>query len=186
MGLSGFTFWSQDIGGFLGETSGRLLVRWMQIGMFQSHSRIHGSGDRELYKFDRETMEICRGYINLRYRLMPYIYSSAVQSESLPMMRALVIDYQGDPNAADISDQWLFGEGLLVAPICDGSDSRQVYLPAGTWTDWWSGERIPGNRWITAQANIKQIPLYIREGAVIPLGPDIQYIGEVEPPLTLP
>ena len=89
-GLSGFQFWSQDIGGFCGDINENLLIRWMQVGMFISHSRIHGFGDRELYKFAPETLRICRDYIRLRYRLMPYIYGSARQcvAESLPMLRA--------------------------------------------------------------------------------------------------
>ncbi|MCL2406059.1 MAG: glycoside hydrolase family 31 protein, partial [Defluviitaleaceae bacterium] len=182
MGLSGFQFWSQDIGGFLGDTSGRLLIRWMQAAMFMSHSRIHGSGDRELYKFDNETMTICRSFIQLRYRLMPYIYAMAVKcvKDSLPMMRPLVVEYQYDPNVATIDSQWLFGESILVAPICDDGDTRRVYLPGGVWTCWWSGERILGNQWVDAKADIAKIPLYIREGAIIPFGPDMQFIGEKE------
>jgi alpha-glucosidase (family GH31 glycosyl hydrolase) len=124
-------------------------------------------------------MEICRDFIQLRYRLMPYIYASAVKcvKESLPMMRPLIIEYQNDPNVAAIDSQWLFGDDLLVAPICDDSDKRQVYLPAGIWTDWWNGEKLQGSRWITAEADITKIPLFIREGAEIPMGPDIQFIA---------
>ena len=180
LGLSGFQFWSEDIGGFMGNSTDRLLIRWMQFSVFLSHSRIHGTGDRELYKYQRETMEICREYIRLRYRLMPYIYASAVRcvQDSLPMMRALVVEYQDDPNVTEITDQWLFGDGLMVAPICDEGTERRVYLPAGVWTDWWSGERIQGGMWIQARAEIERIPLYIREGAIIPMGPDMQYTGE--------
>ncbi|MCL2088898.1 MAG: DUF4968 domain-containing protein [Oscillospiraceae bacterium] len=182
LGMSGFQFWSQDIGGFQGQTSGRLLIRWMQAAMFMSHSRIHGNGDRELYKFDKETFEICREFICLRYRLLPYIYASAVNcvKDSLPMMMPLVIEYQDDPNTAAIDSQWLFGQSLLVAPICDDGSSRSLYLPGGMWTDWWSGERIQGGRWITVHADIDSIPLYIREGAIIPMGPEMQYAGEKE------
>ena len=141
-GLSGFQFWSQDIGGFLGTTGGPLLVRWMQAGLFLSHARIHGFGDRELYKFDPEVLRICRDYIRLRYRLLPYIYGSAFDcvERSLPMARALVVEFQDDPSVWNIGDQWLLGDGLLVAPIFDESGAREVYLPAGEWTDWWTGE----------------------------------------------
>lgn len=179
-GLSGFQFWSQDIGGFLGPTSSNLLIRWMQMGLFLSHSRIHGSGDRELYKFEPKVLRICRNYINLRYQLMPYIYGSAFScvERSLPMARALVVDYQNDPTVWDISDEYLLGDSILVAPITDPSNKRAVYLPEGTWTDWWTGEQLAGRRWLDIEADIETLPLYVREGAIIPMGPVMQYVDE--------
>jgi len=179
-GLSGFQFWSQDIGGFCGATNDQLLIRWMQIGMFVSHSRIHGAGERELYKFAPETMRICRDYLRLRYSLMPYIYAQArvCVEESLPMARALVVEYQDDPTVANMCDEWLFGRDLLVAPIFDESNRRRVYLPEGMWTDFWSHERIEGPCWMTVEADIESVPLYIREGALVPIGPVMNYIGE--------
>lgn len=179
-GLSGFQFWSQDIGGFLGQTGGNLLIRWMQMGLFLSHSRTHGVGDREIYKFEPEILRICRNYINLRYQLMPYIYGSAFScvEQSLPMTRALVIDYQNDPTVWDISDEYLFGDSILVAPITDPSNKRAVYLPEGTWTDWWTGEQLAGRRWIDVEADIETLPLYVHEGAIIPMGPVMQYVDE--------
>jgi alpha-D-xyloside xylohydrolase len=179
-GLSGFQFWSQDIGGFLGDTNDTLLVRWMQMGMFLSHSRIHGSGDREIYKFAPETIRICRDYLNLRYRLLPYILGSAQKciAESLPMARALVVEYQDDPTVYSLADEYLFGESILVAPIYTEDGRRRVYLPKGVWTDWWTRERINGGQWIEVEAGIETIPLYIREGGVIPMGPVMQYVGE--------
>lgn len=179
-GLSGFQFWSQDIGGFCGTTNDLLLVRWMQLGMFVSHSRIHGFGDRELYKFAPETMRICREYIRLRYRLMPYILGTAADcvEKSLPMMRALVVEYQSDPNTWNLGDEYLFGDSILVAPIFTESGERRVYLPAGRWTDWWTGERFDGGRWMHVAADIETLPLLVREGAVIPMGPVMNYVGE--------
>ncbi len=179
-GLSGFPFWSQDIGGFCGTTNDRLLIRWMQLGMFLSHSRIHGYGDRELYKFAPETMRICREYIHLRYRLLPYILGAARQcvESSLPLARALVVEYQDDPNVWNLSDEWLFGDSLLVAPIVTEENRRRVYLPQGAWTDWWTGERFPGQGWIEIAADLETLPLYLREGAVIPLGPVQNYVEE--------
>jgi alpha-D-xyloside xylohydrolase len=181
-GLSGFQFWSQDIGGFCGTTNDLLLIRWMQMGMFISHSRIHGFGDRELYKFSPEVVRICREYIRLRYRLMPYIYGMAARcvEQSLPMMRALVLEYPDDPTTWNLGDQFLFGDSLLVAPICDPSGRRRVYLPAGEWTDWWTRKRIPGGRWIDVTADLDTLPLYVREGAVIPMGPVLPYV-DAEP-----
>jgi alpha-D-xyloside xylohydrolase len=179
-GLSGFQFWSQDIGGFIWETEDRLLTRWMQFGCFLSHSRIHGFGDREIYSFGPDTFRICRDYIRLRYRLLPYIYGSAIAcvERSLPMARALVIEYQDDPNVWNIGNEYLFGDSLLVAPITDETDRRWVYLPKGVWTDWWTGERLRGERWIQVEADIETLPLYIREGGIVPMGPVMNYVGE--------
>lgn len=179
-GLSGFQFWSQDIGGFCGATNDALLIRWMQVGMFTSHSRIHGFGDRELYKFAPETVRICREYIYLRYRLLPYIFaqSALCVRDSLPMMRALVVEYQDDPTTYNIDDQYLFGEGLLVAPVTSAYARRKVYLPAGTWTCWWTGDRLAGGRWIDIEAGLETVPLFIREGAIIPMGPVMDYVGQ--------
>ncbi|OPZ29056.1 MAG: Alpha-xylosidase [Lentisphaerae bacterium ADurb.BinA184] len=179
-GLSGFPFWSQDIGGFCGTTNDALLIRWMQLGMFISHSRIHGFGDRELYKFKPDTLRICRDYIRLRYRLMPYIYGSAIVCvrDSLPMLRALVIEYPDDLAVRNLSDEFLFGDSLLVAPVFSEDDGRQVYLPAGVWTDWWTGERIPGGQSLRVEAGLERLPLYLREGALVPLGPVMNYVDE--------
>lgn len=179
-GLSGFQFWSQDIGGFLGKTGGELLVRWTQVGLFMSHCRIHGDGDREYYKFDAQTQQICKDFLHLRYKLMPYIYYSAKQAvaESVPMVRALVVDYQDDPTVWNISDEFLFGEDLLIAPILSAQNRRRVYLPHGMWTDWWTGERINGGRWLTVDVPLDKMPIYIREGALVPMGPVMQYVDE--------
>jgi alpha-D-xyloside xylohydrolase len=179
-GMSGFQFWSHDIGGFCGDTQGRLLIRWMQVGMFLSHCRIHGFARRELYKFDAETLRICRDFIRLRYRLLPYIHGQAQRciETSLPMLRALVVEYQDDPNVWNLGNEYLFGDDLLVAPICDESDRRRVYLPKGIWTDWWTRKRLRGGRWIEAKAGIETLPLYLREGAIVPLGPWMNYVDE--------
>jgi alpha-D-xyloside xylohydrolase len=180
LGLSGFPFWSMDIGGFFGEARGPLLVRWLQAGMFLSHSRIHGTGDRELYKLDPETLAICRDYVRLRYRLLPYITASArdCAARSLPMMRALALEWPGDPSTWAIGDQWLFGESLLVAPVFDPSGRRRVYLPEGTWTDWWTGERTAGPRWLDVEAELATLPLWLREGAIVPLGPVMEHVDQ--------
>jgi len=179
-GMSGFQFWSQDIGGFLGNTNDRLLTRWMQVGMFLSHSRIHGSGDRELYKFSKETQRICKKYIQLRYRLMPYIIAQSLKcvESSLPMARPLVVEFQDDPNTFNISDQYLFGDELLVAPILTAGDSRRVYLPKGKWTNWWDKTSVSGPIWIEVEADLETMPLYVREGGMVPLGPLMNYVGE--------
>ncbi len=181
-GLSGFQFWSQDLGGFCGHVKEALLIRWMQMAMFISHSRIHGYGDRELYKFTPETMRICREYIRLRYQLLPYIFGSATQcvADSVPLMRALALEFQEDPNTWNIGDQWLFGDSLMVAPIYTPEGKRRVYLPAGQWTNWWTGTRHEGSQWLDVEVDIETIPLYVREGAVIPMAPVMPYV-DAEP-----
>ena len=181
-GLSGFQFWSQDIGGFCGHIKESLLIRWMQMAMFISHSRIHGYGDRELYKFAPDTMRICRDYIRLRYQLLPYILGAAAQSvaDSVPLMRALALEFQEDPNTWNIGDQWLFGDSLMVAPIYTPEGTRRVYLPAGQWTDWWTHKRYEGERWLEVAVDIETIPMFVREGAVIPMGPVMPYV-DAEP-----
>lgn len=187
-GLSGFQFWSQDIGGFCGTVNEPLLIRWMQTSMFLSHARIHGSGDRELYKFAPETIRICRDFIRLRYRLMPYIYGSAraCVEQSLPMLRALVLEFPDDPTTHNIGDQFLFGDSLMLAPLYTPADTRRVYLPAGAWTHWFTRQTLQGPAWITARESAETIPLYIREGGLIPIGPAMNYVNEIPTdPLTL-
>jgi alpha-D-xyloside xylohydrolase len=182
LGLCGFPFWSQDIGGFCGTTDDLLLIRWMQFGMFLSHSRIHGYGDREIYKFSPEAVHHCREAIRQRYRLMPYILGSAEKCarESLPMARALVIDYQKDRNTWSLADQWLFGESLLVAPVFTADGRRDVYLPEGEWTCWWSGQVRQGGHWITTESPLEHIPIFFREGAVVPMTEPANFVGEKE------
>jgi alpha-glucosidase (family GH31 glycosyl hydrolase) len=94
------------------------------------------------------------------------------------MLRALVVEYQDDPNVWNLGNEYLFGDDLLVAPICDESDRRRVYLPKGTWTDWWTRKRLRGGRWIEAKAGLEAMPLYLREGAIVPLGPWLNYVDE--------
>lgn len=179
-GLSGFSFWSQDIGGFLGETGGDLLVRWMQLGMFCSHSRIHGFGNRELYKFDEKTFRICRDYICLRYRLLPYILAGARRcvAQALPLMRALVVEFQDDPTVWNLGDEFMFGDDLLVCPIHTADGRRRIYFPEGQWTDWWTGKGYEGRKWVDWEAPLETLPLFLREGAIVPMGPALNYVGE--------
>jgi alpha-D-xyloside xylohydrolase len=180
LGLSGFAFWSNDIGGFLGNTTDRLLIRWMQTGVLLSHARIHGLGPRELDAFKPETMAICREFISLRYRLFPYLYGCARECSrtGLPLARALVVEFQDDPNVWNLYDEYLLGDALLVAPIYDESESRRLYLPEGAWYDWWTGRRVDGGRWLQVEAPLDRIPLYVREGRVIPLMESMDYIGQ--------
>lgn len=179
LGLCGFPFWSVDIGGFGGTPTPELYIRWAQAGLFVSHPRAHGPIRREPWAFGEKAVEIFREYAKLRYRLMPYVWSSAHRAveTSLPLLRPLMLDWQDDPTVASIDDQWLFGENLLVAPIVDETNQRKVYFPAGRWYDWWTGAVIDGPRWQTVTAPLDRLPLYARGGAIIPLCGDAPHTG---------
>jgi len=179
-GLSGFPFYSHDIGGFAGVPSPELYVRWAQLGLFSSHSRCHGEPPREPWAYGPEAEAVFRRHAELRYRLLPYLYSEAVECgrSSLPLLRPLVLDFQDDPVAWSIDDQYLFGRNLLVAPILTETNARRVYLPAGPWVDYWSKTLIEGGRWLEVAAPLDTLPLYVRGGAVLPYGPLLQHVDE--------
>jgi len=187
-GLSGFPFYSHDIGGFSGIPAPELYVRWAQLAFFGSHVRLHGQPPREPWEYGEEADRIFKFYDELRYRLLPYIYSEAVfcGQTSLPMMRPLLLDYADDPTAVQIDDQYLFGRNLLVAPILDEQNQRMVYLPAGRWVDYWEHTVLEGSRWIPVNAPLDRIPLFVKAGGILPYGPLQQFVGEKLPdPLQL-
>lgn len=187
LGLSGFSFWSHDIGGFHGLKDPKLYIRWAQLGLLSSHARFHGTTPREPWRFGRRAVDIVRTFSNLRYRLIPYLYSEAYRCArlGLPLMRPLILEYQDDPAVTSIADEYLLGESLLVAPILTERDARPVYLPPGWWVDFWTGEHFEGARWIRCDAPLGRIPLFIRGDSIIPLGPEVRYVGErPEDPLT--
>ncbi len=178
LGMCGFPFWSMDIGGFLGEPGDDLLIRWLQAGLFLSHSRIHGFGNRELY--DRgATTDLARDLLHLRYRLLPYLLGHAHRSAAagVPMARPLVVDHPDDPTTWHISDQWLLGDDLLVAPVANPDGDRRAYLPDGAWVHWFTGEHHRGPTWLTTHSPIGHFPLYQRAEALIPLGPVMAHVG---------
>lgn len=185
LGLSGFQFWSQDVGGFMGKTDDVLLVRWLQWSIFLSHCRIHGFGPREFYRFAPETLRICREFLRLRYRLLPYLLGTAeqCQAQSLPFARPLVVEYQDDRNTWSLGDQFLCGDSLLVVPMSGEASARHAYLPPDLWYSWWTGaacDARPAGRWIEVTEDLSRLPLFVRAGAVIPLGPVMSFVGEHE------
>lgn len=185
LGLSGFQFWSQDIGGFMGKTTDALLVRWLQWSIFLSHCRIHGFGHREFYRFAPETLRVCRKFLELRYRLLPYILGTAEQcrERSLPFARPLVVEYQDDRNTWNIGDEFLCGDSLLVVPLLDECGTRRAYLPPDVWHSWWTGDKIDARgfgRWHHVQEGLDRLPLFVRSGAIVPLGPVMNFVGEHE------
>jgi alpha-glucosidase len=182
LGMSGLAFCGTDVGGFAGDCDGELLVRWTQLGtltpFFRNHSAL-GTRRQEPWAFGEPFESICRRWIELRYELLPYIYTAAWQAShsGLPMMRPLALAFPGDLRTCSLDDQFLFGDALLAAPVGHpGQRSRPVYLPGGPWYDFWSGERLSGG--VQADAPLERMPLYVRAGSVLPLGPALQHTGQ--------
>ncbi|MHA7834404.1 MAG: glycoside hydrolase family 31 protein, partial [Algiphilus sp.] len=181
-GLSGFTFWSQDTGGFVGEPTDELMIRWTQLSIFQSHIRYHGCFPfREPWQFSGDAQGILREYLNLRYQLIPYLFSEAIDSAAagLPLLRPLVVAFQADRTVHAIDDQFMCGRSILVAPVMREERKRHHYLPAGLWYDWFSKAATQGGQWITTDCPLARIPVWLRGGSVIPLGPVVQSTREL-------
>ena len=208
--LSGIPYWGTDIGGFVPtpEFTAELYVRWFQFGAFNPLFRAHGrtwklrlpwgwnTGDpgpvevtayngaatpdaSQLHNPDVEP--ICRKYLELRYRLLPYLYSAVREcaTTGMPILRALWLHYKDDPAAVARGDEYLWGRDLLVAPVVErGATVRPLYLPRGQWHDFWSGERLEGGREIERPVDLATMPLYVRAGGVVPFGPVKQFTGE--------
>jgi alpha-D-xyloside xylohydrolase len=186
--LSGFAYWSHDIGGFTHESNPALYARWAQFGLFSSHARAHGTTPREPWVFGEDVEAIFRKYATLRYRLLPYIFSCAAQTVTTgrPLLRPLLLDYQDDPTTHTLDLQYLFGDAFLVAPVFAPEADVSVYLPAGRWIDYWSKHTHAGPGWVIVHAPLDTLPLFVREGAIIPMGPPAQYVEEQSlDPLTL-
>ncbi|MGL5383851.1 MAG: TIM-barrel domain-containing protein, partial [Culicoidibacterales bacterium] len=184
LGLSGFALVGTDVGGFGSDTTAELLVRWSQVGAFSPLFRNHSSvltREQEPFAFDEATLSHVRAAIQLRYRLLPYFYDLlwSMQTTGLPLLRPLVLHYQTDPNVQQLSTQFLLGEALLVAPVIEqGMRERLVYLPAGTWYDYWQGTKVTGGQSLIAQADLGTIPMYVKAGSIIPHYPVQNYVGE--------
>jgi alpha-D-xyloside xylohydrolase len=184
--LSGAAFASFDMGGFFGfpeltdPPSPELYVRWSQMGLLFSHARAHGhTAPREPWAYGEPALSIFRRYAKLRYRLLPYLYGAARRvADGTPIVRPLVYDYPSDPTTYYVDDEYFLGRDLLVAPMFKPRGTRSVYLPEGGWYDFWTDRRFDGPRWIEYEAELDRLPLFIRAGAVLPMGPDLQYATE--------
>jgi len=175
IGLSGIPFVGGDVGGFQSNSSPELYARWVQLGAFTPFFRAHsdrGTRDHEPWSFGPEVESIARRAIQLRYALLPYLYSEFRRAceTGLPVMRPLILDFQDDRNVYGINDQFMFGKDILVAPVVrPGDRKRLVYLPHGGWYDFHTKERLEGGTYIIADAPLDRIPVYVREGAIIPM-----------------
>ena len=185
--ISGMPYWTTDIGGFISGGNlndpqfRELFVRWFQFGTFSPIFRVHGTrnpDENELWSYGADNQKILVDYDTLRYRLLPYIYSEAwqVTSNHATLMRPLVMDWRTDVVAQNTGDEYLFGPAILVSPVyTQGATSRSVYLPAATWYDFWTGEKIAGGQRITADAPLAKLPLYVRAGSIVPMGPAMEW-----------
>jgi alpha-glucosidase (family GH31 glycosyl hydrolase) len=181
-GLSGVPYWGTDVGGYYASApqTAELFVRWLQFGCFCPIFRGHGRNWRMHlpWAYGPEVEAICRRVLELRYQLMPYTYTLAFTAhcEGLPLMRPLVLNYPNDPQVWEMATQYLWGDDLLVAPVTrGGADHWPVYLPAGNWYDFWTSEAFHGPVAIEVAAPLERLPLFVRAGAIIPLGPITQH-----------
>ena len=177
-GISGQAFVGADIGGFAGNSNAELFLRWMQYGVLTPFCRNHselGNVDQYAWAWGDVVLDVVREAIRLRYRLLPYIYTTFIRAAETgaPVQRPLVFEYQYDPTVRDIDDEYLLGPDLLIAPVfAPGLTARQVYLPAGSWYDWHSDVLVGGKRYVHAATPMEHIPIYARGGSVVPMWPD--------------
>ena len=196
--LSGIPYWNTDTGGFFGSRDTgnanpsnplyqEFFSRWFQFSAFCPMFRVHGSyGTRpgkEIWRFDEKTQGVMRNYLDLRYRLMPYLYSTAwqVTSEGTTFMRPLVMDFAKDPQTLAIGNQYLFGPAIMVTPVTTaGATTQSVYLPAtvAPWYNFWTGATAPAGQSVVAAAPVETVPLFVKPGSIIPMGPFLQYSSE--------
>lgn len=192
LGLSGMNFMGTDVGGFGADTTPELMARWVQVGCFSPLFRNHcafGCRSQEPWRFEKEITDIYRKYVELRYELIPYFYDLMRNCEKTgaPILRPLVFHYPQDKNVRNLNDEFMVGEELLVAPVTEqGATARMVYLPEGTWYDYWTREKVEGGRRFIKEAPLDTCPIYVKSGSVLPKYPKQLYIGEVsEEELTL-
>jgi alpha-glucosidase len=184
LGLSGETFVGGDIGGFMGRGNGELLTRSYQVGFLTPFCRNHkviDGYDQEPWRFGKPYEDIIRKYLKLRYRLLPFLYTTLEEAyrTGVPLLRPLMLNYQEDESTYNIDDEFMVGNDLLVAPILKPDTVRRfVYLPSGTWYDFWTSKKYSGNQLVSVDAPLETVPMFVRAGAIILTGPDLKYVGE--------
>ncbi|WP_295820727.1 alpha-xylosidase [uncultured Microbacterium sp.] len=188
LAMSGFAYWSHDIGGFEGTPDAAVFKRWTAFGLLSSHSRFHGSDSyRVPWAFDEEAVEVTRRFTHLKMRLMPYLHQLGVDAArtGIPLLRPMALEFPDDPAVAYLDRQYMLGPSLLVAPVMSASGEAEFYLPDGEWTSLLSGEHVEGGRWHRETHGFDSLPLYVRPGAVLPWGarhdrPDYDYLEGLE------
>tara|TARA_R110002073_G_scaffold57778_4_gene146636 strand:- start:34107 stop:36509 length:2403 start_codon:yes stop_codon:yes gene_type:complete len=184
MAMSGFSFAGSDIGGFAEQPNGELFARWIQLGIFHPFCRVHSSGDhgeQEPWTFGDEITDIVRKFIEIRYQLLPYLYTSFWEylNEGTPILKSLVLYDQEDVQTHYRTDEFIFGDKILVCPIIEpNAKGRRMYIPKGNWFSYWDDTRYEGGKEFWIDADIDSIPLFVKEGAVVPKYPIQQYVGE--------
>ena len=184
LALSGFAFWSHDIGGFEGTPDAGVFKRWTAFGLLSSHSRFHGSQSyRVPWAFDDEAVDVTRLFTKLKLRLMPYLYAAGLEATATgtPVLRPMQLEFPDDPATVYLDRQYMLGADLLVAPVFTVDGSVEFYLPQGSWTNYFTGETVVGEGWRREIHGFDSLPLYVRDGAVIPVGcrddrPDYDYL----------
>lgn len=187
LGLSGFGFWSHDIGGFESTAPADLYKRWIAFGLLSSHSRLHGSKSyRVPWIYDEEAVDVLRFYTSLKHSLMPYLYQHAYETTKtgIPMMRAMMLEFPEDPTCDYVDRQYMLGDALLVAPVFNEEGRVSYYLPKGTWTHLLTNEKVEGGTWKEGHYDYFSLPLFVRADSIIPIGgntakPDYDYADNV-------
>lgn len=177
LSLSGFGFWSHDIGGFERTAAPDLYKRWVAFGMLSSHSRLHGNESyRVPWLFDEEAVDVLRFFTNLKCSLMPYIFAGACEaaSEGVPLMRAMVLEFPHDPACAFLDKQYMLGDSLLVSPIFNDRGEVTYYLPEGEWTHFLTGKVMAGGRYLQETYDYMSLPLMVRPDSIIAVGENIE------------
>ncbi|SMH45989.1 alpha-D-xyloside xylohydrolase [Rathayibacter oskolensis] len=189
LALSGFGFWSHDIGGFEGTPDAAVYKRWTAFGLLSSHSRFHGSGSyRVPWAFDDEAVEVTRVFTRLKLRLMPYLHGVGLEASAtgVPVMRPMILEFPDDRTVAHLDTQYMLGPSLLVAPVFSPDGVVEFYLPRGRWVSWWDGGVVDSvGEWRTETHGFDTLPLYVREGTLLPVGarqdrPDYDYLDGLE------
>ncbi|MEM7185141.1 MAG: glycoside hydrolase family 31 protein [Bacteroidota bacterium] len=186
LAMSGFSFAGSDIGGFAEQPNGELYARWIQLGIFHPFCRTHSSGDhgeQEPWMFGDDVTAIVKKFIELRYQLLPYLYTTFWHylKDGIPMLKSLVLFDQADIQTHYRTDEFIFGDKIFVCPVMEpNSKGRRLYLPKGQWYNYWTEELVVGGKEMWVDAEIDSIPMFIKEGAIIPKYPIQQYVGEKE------
>ena len=186
--MSGFGFWAHDIGGFESTSTPDVYKRWVAFGLLSSHSRLHGSTSyRVPWAYDEEAVDVVRFFTRLKARLMPYLYKTAIRANKtgVPTMRSMVLEFTEDRTCHYVDKQYMLGDSLLVAPIFNEESLADYYLPAGRWTDFFTGEVKEGGRWIQEKHGYLSIPLLVKENSIVAIGahddkPDYDYGEDAE------